>query len=148
MEVKKQEFQESKESLQCPQCSECPECPICYEVLDDSKITLKCNHTFHYECIKKTFMKNGNRLCPFCRVKSNYLELKKGDYPQRGIHKEFVLIEKCIRDNDFKKISEITHQFLDHTKCNAIIKTGLKQGYQCGKKKKKGFNFCHLHQNK
>ena len=94
---------------------------------------------------KKTFMKNENRLCPFCRVKSGYLELRNGDYPIRGIHKEFMLIDKYIKENDYEKISEITKQFLDNTKCNCILKTGLKLGYQCGKKKKKGFNYCHLH---
>lgn len=124
---------------------ETKECPVCYECLDSSQITLNCSHTFHYECIKKTFMKNNNRLCPFCREKSGYLELRKGEYPIRGIHKEFSLIDKCIKCNDYEKINEITKQFIDNTKCNAILKTGLKKGYQCGKRKKKGLNFCHLH---
>ena len=48
-----------------------------------------------------------------------------------------------IINNDYG--NDRTKQFLDDTKCNAILKTGLKQGYQCGKRKKKGFNYCHLH---
>ena len=39
------------------------ECPVCYEVLDDSKIKLKCGHIFHLNCL----LKLENYTCPMCR---------------------------------------------------------------------------------
>ena len=121
------------------------ECPICYEELDATKITLMCNHTFHYDCIVKTFMKNNNnRTCPYCRLNVDFIELRN-NYPIQGIHKEFNIIEKYINLNDFQKVKELTHKYLNPNKCKEIIKTGPKKGYQCKKNKKKNLNYCHLH---
>ena len=50
----------------CDSCS-C-ECSICFEpLLDKLTIMLKCQHTFHTECILKWFRSNSNLLCPLCR---------------------------------------------------------------------------------
>jgi len=50
----------------CDSCS-C-ECSICFEpLLDKLTIMLKCEHSFHTECILKWFRTNSNLLCPLCR---------------------------------------------------------------------------------
>lgn len=123
------------------------ECPICYDTLDETQITLDCGHIFHYECILKTFLKDVriSRKCPYCRDDVDYLELRNNQYPIRGIHKEFNLIEQCIKNNNFNEIKKITKKFLCQNKCQAILKTGIKKGYQCGKAKKKNHDYCHLH---
>lgn len=53
------------------------ECPICYEHLINP-ITLACNHTFCYLCVKATLLR-GNYSCPMCRavVDESYLENAK-----------------------------------------------------------------------
>ena len=42
------------------------ECSICYDIINDNeKIILKCNHSFHNNCIDKWFTKSHH--CPLCR---------------------------------------------------------------------------------
>jgi hypothetical protein len=44
------------------------DCNICSEqLLDEDEYKLKCNHKFHYDCIKMTFVYSGNYTCPYCR---------------------------------------------------------------------------------
>lgn len=44
-------------------------CIICFDnIKNQNKITLSCNHTFHYNCIKTMIMKRS-RKCPLCRKK-------------------------------------------------------------------------------
>jgi len=44
------------------------DCNICSEtLLSDDEYKLKCNHKFHYDCIKMTFVYSGNYTCPYCR---------------------------------------------------------------------------------
>lgn len=131
-------------------------CPICYDELDSTSITLKCNHTFHYDCIlnsfKSSITKNTKsynsykwRKCPYCREDGGYLPLRNNIYPFNGIHLEYYEIEQCLLRNDFDKLKIITEQYIVKTNCNAIIKTGINKGYQCKKNKKKNLDYCHLH---
>jgi len=130
-------------------------CPICYDELDSTSITLKCNHTFHYNCILNSFkssitknssnLLNKTRKCPYCRNDGGYLPLKDNSYPFKGIHLEYYEIEQCLLRNDFDKLKIITDKYIDKSKCNAIIKTGINKGYQCKKNKKKNLDYCHLH---
>ena len=46
-------------------------CSICYDNMSttsDHTIT-KCGHRFHTSCLFKWIMSNGNKSCPFCRMK-------------------------------------------------------------------------------
>jgi len=129
------------------------ECPICYEVHDDTSIKLKCGHIFHYNCIsssyKSSISKNNRniRICPYCRNDGGFLKLLETTYPVKGINYEFYEIEKYLLRNDFNKLQEITKKYIDKTKCNAILKSGINKGYQCKKNKKKELHYCHLHHN-
>lgn len=128
-------------------------CPICYDKLDTTSITLKCNHTFHYNCIlnsfKSSITKNTKsykwRKCPYCREECGYLPLRNNIYPFKNIHLEHYEIEQCLFRHEFDKLKIITDKYINKSKCNAIIKTGINKGYQCKKNKKKNFNYCHLH---
>lgn len=53
-------------------------CCICISDItnEDKIITLKCNHTFHYECISKI----KNNLCPLCREKITDNKICTGDH--------------------------------------------------------------------
>jgi len=127
------------------------DCPICYDTLDTNDITIKCGHKFHYNCILNTFKSDVSknirhiRKCPYCRNDSGYLPLIENTYPFKGIHVEYFEIQLYLLRNDFDKIKEITSKYIDKTKCNSILKTGLNKGYQCKKNKKKDLDFCHLH---
>ena len=127
------------------------DCPICYEKLDETKIKLKCGHHYHYKCILTAYkaMQDNNtrnvRVCPYCRLDGGYLELKKNTYPIKGIHHEYYAIEKYIILNDFDKVKELTKDYLDPKKCNAIIKTGINKGYQCKMKIKNDDTYCYHH---
>ena len=130
-------------------------CPICYDELDSTSITLKCNHKFHYNCILNSFkslitknrhiITNKSRKCPYCRDDGGYLPLRDNIYPFKGIHIEHREIEDCLYINDFDKLKIITDKYIDKSKCNAIIKTGINKGYQCKKNKKKQLDYCYLH---
>tara|TARA_Y100001970_G_C14159045_1_gene817393 strand:- start:598 stop:1062 length:465 start_codon:yes stop_codon:yes gene_type:complete len=68
-------------------------CNICLNTIDtkDNITTLKCNHSFCYECIFETYLFSiGNtRVCPYCRKNGGYLPLPQGHKPSRKIHKEY-----------------------------------------------------------
>jgi hypothetical protein len=127
------------------------ECPICYEPLDSNEITIKCGHKFHYKCILTAFKSNVSknmrhiRRCPYCRNNSGYLPLRENTYPVKGIHIEHQEIELHLLRNEFDKLKEVTSKYIDKTKCNAILKTGINKSYQCKKNKKKTHDYCHLH---
>ena len=126
-------------------------CPICYDTLDSNSITLKCKHTFHYNCILTAYKSNISkksrhiRNCPYCRNKCEYLPLIENVYPCKGIHVEFYEIEQCLIRNETEKLKMITEKYIDKSKCNAILKSGINKGNQCKKSKKKGLDYCHLH---
>ncbi len=43
-------------------------CSICLDEIDDSCITLDCDHRFHVKCINVWFLQNFDRRCPMCRT--------------------------------------------------------------------------------
>ena len=117
-------------------------CIICYEKLDDKspdKVTLKCNHTFCYECLLESYKgtkcnftnHKTHRICPYCRTPAGYLSLKDGMTPLKGIHREHG-----------KKTSK-SKLLVD--KCKGIIKTGKNKGNQCGCNCKIGSDYCGRH---
>jgi len=126
-------------------------CNICHTDLEpeDDLVKLQCGHVFHYECIYITYKNNIDkskynkriRICPYCRDNGGYLELKKGVIPVRHIHKEYnEFIHYIVHD-----IKEKYIQFLDTSKCLAILKTGKNQGQQCCLKPTQEKSFCKRH---
>ena len=104
-------------------------CEICGDIFEDNsdnmhkKITLKCNHQFHYQCIEKHFIFNKKKECPYCRNISDFLPIPYSGYtPIPNIHY-------------IKKKSNM---------CTAIIKTGKNKGSQCSFKIYKGSK-CKIH---
>ena len=131
------------------------ECAICCDKLDNryETIELKCGHKFHYECIFESFKAasqlnrytNKIRDCPYCRAKSNYLPLKEGMVPMRGIHEEYSFLKgKTIN------ISIIREKYFLKDKCQSIILTGANKHQQCSRKisKKSETNECAIHSRK
>lgn len=103
-------------------------CYICYDVNNENSIQLKCNHTFHYDCILSSFLREP-RLCPYCRQIHGYLTLKKNMTPIQNIHKEF-------------GITLYSPFYYEPIKCKGI----LKSGHSCNFKPKFKSNYCGKHQ--
>lgn len=70
-------------------------CNICLIPLDDTKITLLCNHQYHYNCIKnwyKTIVKDHSiflsktKICPYCRKNGGYLPKPENEIFDPDIH--------------------------------------------------------------
>lgn len=109
-------------------------CDICGDALNSKYVhTLKCNHSYHYECIMKTFMydKKRSNQCPLCRTKNGLLPLVNG-LPKltRGIH--FYNLDNGLPHYECKP-------------CIAILQSGKRKGLSCGSKCKLGFSICKRH---
>lgn len=112
-------------------------CTICYNSMINP-ITLECNHSFCYQCllesykgIKCNFYLKTHRICPYCRHPGNYLPLKKGLNPIKGIHREY--------GKKKKKVNII---------CSALLKSGPNRGKKCGCKVKDNGELCGRHKEK
>ena len=103
-------------------------CYICCGELDihnDNNLVVKtkCNHFFHYECLKISHMNKVNlgynyafkKECPYCRTNTGWLPLID-KIPIKNIHKEYYNLKKKLN----KPI------------CQAILKSGKKKGQICG----------------
>ena len=62
----------------------------------NNKVTLKCKHAFHYNCILSAFKNDNSKhyktkknMCPYCRSSGGYLPLEPGVIPIKYIHKEY-----------------------------------------------------------
>ncbi len=107
-------------------------CGICGDLLNEKYThTLNCNHTFHYECIMKTFQYNKKlyNQCPLCRQPSGLLPLVNS-LPKliKGIH---------YYDN--------YPPHYESTKCQQILKSGKRKGCECGLTCMLGLNVCKRH---
>lgn len=132
------------------------QCGICYENLDDTKVKLKCGHEFHYECILFAYKSNHKvknsyymndltiRVCPYCRKDGGYLECKLKDIPLEYIHSNYEKFKESLKNND----KNYYMNYLDHSKCLSIIKTGFNKGTQCKFKPYCGSEFCKRHASK
>jgi len=108
------------------------DCDICGEPHKHKYvITLKCNHSFHYECIQKSFLCDRKRKnsCPLCRGKHGLLPLVNG-LPRlySGIH----FINKYPVDYVC-------------TPCNSPLQSGKRKGSPCGAKCMIGLQVCKRH---
>jgi hypothetical protein len=121
------------------------DCGICGLPLTDKySFKMSCNHTFHYECLIKTFSKNkihnqSKNNCPYCRSHVQYLPvvngLKKAVYGvHTGQYSELSYLNKCIKNKT--------------TKCKHILTRGKNKGNECGKNCLLGENYCKTHLKK
>jgi hypothetical protein len=112
-----------QEELDCDICGEPHKCKHIH--------TLKCNHSFHYECIMKSYISSRDKYnqCPLCRKKQGVLPLVNG-------------LPKLIRG-----IHYITEHPPSYTsiRCISLLKYGKRKGGECGSKCILGFNVCNRH---
>ena len=105
-------------------------CSICGEKNEEFLHTLKCNHTFHYQCLFLSFKSDlKHRHCPYCRSQNNLLPVVRG---LKKVHPK-------IHDYNNLDIS------LLNSKCAMILKKGKNKGNQCSKNCKLGSKYCVIH---
>ena len=107
-------------------------CSICGDNIENEfKHTLKCNHTYHYQCILLSFKNMNNNECPTCRSNNNFLPLVNGlNKVYEGIHDTTEL-----------------YKFSNHT-CDMVLKKGKNKGKKCSKNCILGRDYCKVHYNK
>ena len=123
------------------------DCGICGLGIDDKfSHTLICNHTFHYECLIKTFQnipkyKKEFNHCPYCRKISDYLPLVNG-------LKRVIPNIHC--KNNINNIIETKNNLKNNysNKCEFILTRVKNKGNPCGKNCNLGYNTCKTHMNK
>lgn len=124
------------------------DCGICGLSIDEKfSHTLKCNHTFHYECLMKSFQninkykKNIYNYCPYCRKNSEYLPLANG-------LKKVVPNVHCINttSNIKEKKEELKNNYSN--RCEFLLTRGKNKGNSCGKNCILGYNTCKTHMGK
>mgnify|MGYP001397928098 CR=1 FL=1 len=121
---------EKEEDVECSICGVCLEKSFTHQ--------LCCGHTFHYECLMKTFIhtkkytSNYNNCCPYCNVKCGYLPVVNG-------------LKKVMIGVHAKNILEIDNT-IDYQKgCKAILKSGKNKGNSCNKNCQLGYEYCRIH---
>lgn len=131
------------------------QCPICCDNLEGKYelIELPCCHKFHYDCIFESYKASAilNRYtskireCPYCRTKGNYLPLKPGVVPLRGIHHEYSFLR-----GKTLSVNIIREKYFLPDKCQSIILSGANKHQQCSRKisKKSETNQCVVHSRK
>ena len=109
-------------------------CDICGDLHKLKYVqTLKCNHSYHYECILKSFMsdrKNFNQ-CPLCRQCHGLLPLVNG-------------LPKLVKGVHYMDLTKGLPKY-ECIPCNSILKSGKRKGLQCGSKCMLGFTMCKRH---
>ena len=105
-------------------------CSICGEENDEVFHTLKCGHSFHYQCLLLSFKNMKNNYCPYCRSNKNYLPVIN------GVKKIFPNIHNV--DDNYISSYHIK-------KCEHILTRGKNKGAKCTKNCNLGYNFCSIH---
>jgi len=113
------------------------DCAICGLALKEKYChQLNCNHTFHYECLMKTFLLNKNdiiKLCPYCRGGCGCQPLPLVN----GLRKINYSIHSVIHAGEI-------HGYVN-VPCKTILKKGKRKGEECGKNCKLGYMTCLAH---
>jgi len=120
------------------------ECGICgLELNEKFSHSLKCNHTFHYECLMKSFQnipkhKKEYNHCPYCRKKSVHLPLVNG-------LKKIVPTIHC--NNNAADLWTLNLLLKNEysNKCGHILTRGKNKGSECGKNCVLGYTNCKAH---
>ena len=113
-----------------------PCCDICGDSQRNKYMqTLKCNHSYHYECILKAFMSDRKRSnqCPLCRQPHGLLPLVNG----------LTKISKGIHYLNQYPVDYV--QLLGYNSCQAILKSGKRKSQSCGSKCMLGLTMCKRH---
>ena len=118
------------------------ECSICgLDLKEKFCHELKCNHSFHYECVMKSFMNtpksgSGNKgfynSCPYCRTKSDFLPVING-------------LKKVVVGIHAPTISECSKIKICNETCKYTLKRGKNKGNQCSKNCFLGYEYCKIH---
>ena len=110
-------------------------CSICGEENDEYVHMLKCNHSFHYQCLFLSFKHMKNNNCPYCRGGNNLLPILNGlKKIHPGIH-------------DFNCDNNLLNNY-SIQKCSHILERGKNKGSQCSKNCKLGYDYCQYHYKK
>ncbi len=127
--------------------SDSDDCGICgLSIKDKYSYTLACNHTFHYECLMKSFQnthkyKKEYNHCPYCRKNSDYLPLVNG-------LKKVVPNVHCLNNtNSIKEKKELLKNNYSN-RCEFILSRGKNKGNPCGKNCSLGYGYCKTHLEK
>ena len=127
--------------------NESDDCGICgLSIKDKYSYALVCNHTFHYECLMKSFQnthkyKKEYNHCPYCRKNSDYLPLVNG-------LKKVVPNVHC--HNNTSSIKEKKEDLKNNysNRCEFILSRGKNKGNHCGKNCILGYGYCKTHLEK
>ena len=114
---------DSEEDEDCAICGESMQCKFTHN--------LKCNHTFHYECLQKTFINSKHNRCPYCRKPSDLLPLVNG---LRKLHKGI----------HYKYEYPVNYESVP---CSTLLKSGTRKGLDCGSKCIIGYKMCNRHKS-
>ena len=103
-------------------------CSICGDPIKSCfSHKLSCNHTFHYECLQKSFRFVGNN-CPYCRSTNHLLPLVNG-----------------LKKINYKIHDTTNVESYENIKCKTILKSGKNAGNECGNFCKLGYFTCTRH---
>ena len=125
------------------------DCGICgLELNDKFSYKLDCNHTFHYECLLKTFSNLSYTInnkyiiqCPYCRKDADYLPMVN------GLKKVIPGVHCNIFGNEIDdKKQELKEKYSQ--KCGYTLMRGKNKGNECGKNCVIGYGYCKLHLEK
>ncbi len=107
-------------------------CSICGEENEEYFQTLKCGHTFHYQCLYLSFLNMKNNNCPYCRATGNKLPIVN------GVKKITPWIHNC---------NTIDGDVLNYKpkKCKMVLSRGKNKGKQCTRNCKLGYEYCSQH---
>lgn len=122
------------------------ECGICgLDLCDTFSYKLDCGHTFHYECLMKSFNnvsytinKKKNNFCPYCRKNSRHLPLVN------GLKKVLPGVHCSISGGEIEDKKELLKEKYSH-KCSFTLKKGKNKGNPCGKNCILGYGYCKVH---
>ena len=124
------------------------ECAICgVELKEKFCHTLNCNHTFHYDCLLKSFSNNKKYRsvkekhinCPYCREKCDYLPVVNGvKNIIIGVH-----VSSYLETKNEELVAKSQNK-----QCEFVLTRGKNKGNQCCKNSLLGFDKCKSHLNK
>ena len=111
-----------------------PTCDICADPQKDKYMyTLQCGHSFHYECIMKSFLcdrKTNYNQCPLCRQSHGLLPIVNA-------------LPRLIYGIHFNQYPPPPKP--EEIRCVEILKSGKNKGHVCGSRCMIGMNMCKRH---
>lgn len=117
--------------------SEEPCCDICGDEMREKAVhKLLCGHSYHYECLMKSFQteRKASNQCPLCRRTVGLLPVVNA-LPRliRGVHVPLYPTDQYLLPS------------LQCEPCSVTLKTGKRKGDCCGSKCMLGMSTCKRH---